>query len=98
MRGSDRSTPRCVALAGDIGSSVRCTIYEHRASPCRDFPYSWADGVHNERCDRARAAHGLPPLSPPMPDGSRVDGGLPVDPALLACAAADTAEPSPLPG
>jgi uncharacterized protein len=65
MRGTDRSSPRCIALDGDIGRAVRCTIYERRASPCRDFRASWVDGRHNERCDRARAAHGLPPLPPP---------------------------------
>lgn len=53
-----------MALQGEIGHSVRCSIHPLRASPCRDFQASWVDGVHNERCDRARAAHGLPPLSP----------------------------------
>lgn len=66
MRGTDRNPPRCVALVGRIGESVHCSIYERRASPCRDFPASWADGRRNERCDRSRAAHGLPPLSPPL--------------------------------
>lgn len=65
MRGTDRNPPRCIALEGSIGSSVRCSIYELRASPCRDFQASWVDGQHNERCDRARAAHGLLPLPPP---------------------------------
>ena len=64
MRGTDRSRPRCIALHGDIGVAVHCTNYVLRASPCRDFQASWVDGVHNERCDRARAAHGLPPLMP----------------------------------
>jgi uncharacterized protein len=67
MRGSDRKPPRCIALEGSIGISVRCSIYAERASPCRDFQASWVDGVHNERCDRSRAAHGLPPLAPPAP-------------------------------
>jgi uncharacterized protein len=26
---------RCLALAGTLGKSVRCTIYHHRPSPCR---------------------------------------------------------------
>jgi Fe-S-cluster containining protein len=67
MRGSDRKPPRCIALEGSIGISVKCSIYEKRASPCRDFQASWVDGNHNERCDRSRAAHGLPPLAPPAP-------------------------------
>jgi hypothetical protein len=83
MRGTDRNPPRCIALAGRIGESVGCTIYEQRASPCRDFQASWVDGRHNERCDRARAAHGLPPLSrsvspsPLPPPPSRTPGVLP---------------------
>jgi Fe-S-cluster containining protein len=65
MRGTERTPPRCVALHGTIGESVRCVIHPLRPSPCREFRASWVDGLHNERCDRARAAHGLPPLSPP---------------------------------
>jgi Fe-S-cluster containining protein len=83
MRGTDRNPPRCIALAGRIGESVGCTIYEQRASPCRDFQASWVDGQHNERCDRARAAHGLPPLPRPVSPSplptlpSRTSGVLP---------------------
>ena len=65
MSGTERVPPRCVALHGEIGREVRCTIHPLRPSPCREFQASWSDGFHNERCDRARAAHGLPPLSPP---------------------------------
>ena len=63
MRGTDAAPPRCAALAGVIGQRVRCTIYAHRPSPCRDFaPYA-ALGLGEDACDRARARHGLPPLS-----------------------------------
>ena len=65
LRGTDQQPPRCVALHGEIGERVRCVIHPLRPSPCREFQPSWLDGVHHERCDRARAAHGLPPLSPP---------------------------------
>src|SRR5690606_32277045 len=65
MRGTELRIPRCAALQGTIGEQVHCTIYASRPSPCREFQASWAHGVRNERCDRARAAHGLPPLSPP---------------------------------
>lgn len=62
MRGTDDASPRCVALAGEIGSGVRCTIYAGRPSPCRDFaPYA-ALGIGEDACDRARRRHGLPPL------------------------------------
>jgi hypothetical protein len=65
MRGTGRNAPRCVALEGEIGKHVRCAIHPLRPSPCRDFQPSWVGGVANERCDRARAAHGLAPLAPP---------------------------------
>lgn len=68
MRGTDRIPPRCVALEGEVGHAVRCRIYERRPSPCREFGIQWRN--HRavvtpealERCNRARAAWGLPPL------------------------------------
>lgn len=62
LRGTELAPVRCVALAGTIGASVSCTIYAQRPSPCREVQPSWADGTRNERCDRARASHGLPLL------------------------------------
>ena len=66
MQGTNQPNPRCVGLLGDIGKSVRCSIYDLRASACRDFKVSWEDGIHNERCDKARAVWGLEPLEPPV--------------------------------
>jgi hypothetical protein len=66
MKGTNQPNPRCIALEGVIGSCVKCSIYELRSSACREFRYSWQDGLHNERCDQARAAKGLQPLEPPM--------------------------------
>jgi Fe-S-cluster containining protein len=65
MRGTCGDAPRCAALDGAVGRSVRCRIYEQRPSPCREFQASWVGGVHSERCDAARRVHGLPPLAPP---------------------------------
>ena len=65
MKGMNQPNPRCIALQGEIGSQVQCTIYESRSSVCREFHYSWANGERNERCDQARMAWGLPPLEPP---------------------------------
>jgi Fe-S-cluster containining protein len=62
MLGTDSKPTRCTSLAGDIGCSVGCTMYEQRSSTCREFEASWETGSHNEACDRARAHHGLPPL------------------------------------
>ena len=64
MRGTDCSRPHCIALAGEIGVSVRCAIYDQRPSPCRDFTASWQHGRAEPRCDAARARYGLPPLTP----------------------------------
>lgn len=58
MQGTDASPPRCIALAGEIGRRVVCTLYDARPSPCREFDTS------HEACARARARHGLPPLGP----------------------------------
>jgi hypothetical protein len=64
MRGTNDRAPRCVALEGEIGGLAPCAIYERRPSVCREFPASYSDGRHNERCDKARIKYGLPPVSP----------------------------------
>jgi hypothetical protein len=53
MQGTTAKPPRCVALAGEIGESVGCTIYEKRSSTCREFE------MGSEGCFKARASHGL---------------------------------------
>ena len=63
MRGTDDAPPRCVALAGEIGIAVSCSIYAERPGPCRDFaPYAPL-GIGDDACDRARRRHGLSPLA-----------------------------------
>lgn len=62
MQGTQASSPRCHALMGDVGQSVRCTIYENRSSTCREFQSSDETYEGNADCDRARAHYGLPPL------------------------------------
>lgn len=57
MAGTDGSVPRCVALAGEVGQAVACSIYDVRPSPCREFEPS------HPACNRARQRHGLPPLA-----------------------------------
>jgi len=64
MKGTnEKRGNRCVALQGRVGNLVECGIYENRPSPCRDFEPSFEGGEKNSRCDKARAAHGLAPLS-----------------------------------
>jgi Fe-S-cluster containining protein len=54
---------RCIALHGEPGRSVKCTIHKRRPSVCRNFEPSWKKGIHNPLCDKARADIGLEPLS-----------------------------------
>lgn len=58
MAGTEAHPVRCVALAGTIGQQVSCQVYEQRTSPCREVQ------VGDERCNRARAHHGLHALEP----------------------------------
>lgn len=70
MRGTSASMPRCVALAGEVGVGVHCTIYENRPSPCREFDAYDASGEPEPRCQSARAKWGLAPLLPWHPAAS----------------------------
>ena len=56
MRGTDDAAPRCVALSGEVGVGVACTIYDVRPSPCREFD------VEHSACNKARQRCGLAPL------------------------------------
>ena len=53
MAGTERKPSRCVALAGEVGRQVGCTIYAERSSSCREVQPG------DDQCLRARAAHGL---------------------------------------
>jgi hypothetical protein len=59
MAGTNRPAPRCDALQGEIGDQVSCLAYAARPSPCRELQPG------DEKCHRARARHGLPPLTGP---------------------------------
>ncbi|CFR08482.1 ferredoxin [Yersinia frederiksenii] len=62
MSGTNSKSPRCMALQGEVGQSVSCSIYGDRPPPCHEFTPSGEAGVRNLHCDRARAHYGLPPL------------------------------------
>ena len=64
MRGTNQPQPRCIGLQGIIGAAVHCAIHPQRPSPCRAFLPSFENGTANPRCDEARAAYGLAPLTP----------------------------------
>lgn len=57
MAGTNSKAPRCDALQGTVGKSVQCGLYAHRPSPCRELQ------LGDDKCQRARARHGLPPIS-----------------------------------
>lgn len=63
MRGTNASQPRCIALDADIGRYSRCTIHARRPSVCALLPASFEFGTSSPQCDKARAAHGLTPLT-----------------------------------
>lgn len=63
MCGTEGERPRCKGLQGTIGDRVRCTLYAHRPSPCRDVLASLERGERDPTCDEARERHGLPRLS-----------------------------------
>ncbi len=56
MRGTHSKSPRCAALQGEVGQQVACSVYGQRTGPCRDLQPG------DEKCQKARARHGLPPL------------------------------------
>ena len=62
MIGTHHSNPLCIALRGQVGHEVNCSIHPQRSSTCRDFACSWETGEPNPDCDRARARFGLDPL------------------------------------
>lgn len=64
MRGTSQAAPRCIALDAEIGLRSRCTIHAMRPSVCAEVAASWEFGLPSPQCDRARALHGLAPLSP----------------------------------
>lgn len=54
MQGTNAKQPRCVALGGQVGQQVACTIYDKRSSSCKELMPG------DEKCLKARAHHGLP--------------------------------------
>ncbi|MFP5518355.1 MAG: YkgJ family cysteine cluster protein [Bdellovibrionia bacterium] len=64
MRTDSLEKHRCVALKGEVGNLVSCSVYLNRPTPCREFAVSYENGLPNERCDQARASRGLKPLTP----------------------------------
>jgi uncharacterized protein len=74
MKGTNQAVPHCIALEGSVGACVHCTIYDQRPTPCHDFGIHWhmgsifAEPEKLKRCNAARAAWDLPPLTPTRPE------------------------------
>jgi Fe-S-cluster containining protein len=66
MQGTNQKQVRCIALTGEIGQSVSCSIYSHRSSTCREFAVSHDS---TSACSRARAYWNLPPVSEDQDQG-----------------------------
>lgn len=56
MKGTNQAQPRCIALQGEIGKQVSCSIYTLRSSACKEVQ------VADEQCIKARKAYHLIPL------------------------------------
>ena len=56
---------RCVGLVGLVGQSCRCSVYERRPSPCREFERGGA------RCLYFLGYHRVVPPWTPDPDWAR---------------------------
>ena len=56
MTGTNQAQPHCIALAGQVGGTTQCRIYEQRPSPCREVE------AGDSQCVKARAKHSLPAL------------------------------------
>ena len=63
MTGTETGNQGCVALSHDAEQGYRCTIYDQRPSPCRDFNIFEEDGSLNPLCDKLRKAAGLNSVS-----------------------------------
>ena len=58
MAGTNQAAPYCVALQGEVGKAVTCSVYPQRPPPCREVQPG------DDKCARARARHGVPELAP----------------------------------
>ena len=57
MAGTNAAAPRCAALGLGTTGPMACGVYAQRPSPCHEVE------IGDDKCTRARARHGLPPLA-----------------------------------
>lgn len=55
MKGTEAGNQRCIALIGELLTpNIKCSIYENRPSPCREFRVIQEDGSLNPKCIELR--------------------------------------------
>ena len=52
MKGTEKGDAPCIALTHNKEEGWRCSIYEDRPSPCREFNIFNEDGTPNPDCQR----------------------------------------------
>lgn len=88
MKGTDQPHPRCICLLGKVGQQVGCAIYARRSTTCRDFGLHAQNGTiaatadDLTRCNEARKAWGLPPLTQPQLRNSKHSQAIRHHPAI----------------
>ena len=66
MKGTASKPVRCIALEGEVGRRVSCSIYHQRSSTCREFDVFEPDGSPNPRCNALRIGIGLTAVDFPL--------------------------------
>ena len=56
MKGTNQAQVKCIALQGEVGQQVSCSIYTIRSSTCKEVQ------IADDHCNKARLAHNLIPL------------------------------------
>lgn len=60
MKGTEKfNSSKCIALEGEVGKCVSCSVYDDRPDVCRKFERILPNGKLNPRCIQARKAKGL---------------------------------------
>ena len=62
MKGTEQGGHHCIALEYAPQTGYRCSIYENRPSPCREFNPRNEDGSANLKCNELRQSAGLASL------------------------------------
>ena len=59
MKGTEAGHQACIALSYSVEDGYRCSIYQNRPSPCREFNILNPDGTENPDCKKLRDRIGL---------------------------------------